>query len=389
MLLSFSFLMEVNVIRFGTFLFYWSSHHETVTHYKSQYGYYTNIALSLFLRLNMYQVSATNLPVIFTEAIIGSLKEGLVSINEVYEALIESEVDAFSGQCTNYVHIREQIVRAEQSLDRSEEEASAGLQSLDENIEALTRDEGNFEQEMRATQQTLDNLRTEQTSKEALLKQSEGALEVARSTLSSTRDTLRAQEERKRNAEIVTGVGAGLLVIPIVGWIAGSVMIASGAAELDQSARAVRAAEEEVRSFETEVEMFQNKVSDYRWRISRTEDDIRQKRDRMEQIRTEIRRVKEQRASVADLQEKVRGAVHILSVLSGKADVVEVQTRRFILLEPVMKVMEDVMKSAGDIGGSQLLFDEGLPRLLDRMRENNRKLAAICDSFNDAEDEGY
>ncbi|XP_072531212.1 uncharacterized protein [Salminus brasiliensis] len=337
----------------------------------------------------MYQVSATNLPVIFTEAIIGSLKEGLVSINEVYEALIESEVDAFSGQCTNYVHIREQIVRAEQSLDRSEEEASAGLQSLDENIEALTRDEGNFEQEMRATQQTLDNLRTEQTSKEALLKQSEGALEVARSTLSSTRDTLRAQEERKRNAEIVTGVGAGLLVIPIVGWIAGSVMIASGAAELDQSARAVRAAEEEVRSFETEVEMFQNKVSDYRWRISRTEDDIRQKRDRMEQIRTEIRRVKEQRASVADLQEKVRGAVHILSVLSGKADVVEVQTRRFILLEPVMKVMEDVMKSAGDIGGSQLLFDEGLPRLLDRMRENNRKLAAICDSFNDAEDEGY
>ncbi|KAF5886100.1 cancer-associated 1 protein-like isoform X2, partial [Clarias magur] len=153
------------------------------------------------------------------EAVIVPLKDGVSSLNRVYEALIKADVDPVTGQCSNYDYIREQIVQAHQHLEQSEQMASSGLKSLDENLERLIQDEGKLEQEMNDTKQTLDNLRTEQASNEKLLRDSQGALELARRNLNSTIRTLQDQEKRKKDAEIVTGVGAGLLAIPIIGWI--------------------------------------------------------------------------------------------------------------------------------------------------------------------------
>ncbi|XP_072531208.1 uncharacterized protein [Salminus brasiliensis] len=333
--------------------------------------------------------SFQRLPAASVKAVVCTLKDGLVSINRVYEALINADVDRFSRQCRNYGYIREQILRAKQSLERSEQAAGAGLKSLDKNIEILTRDEGRLERKMRATQQTLENLRTEKESNEDLLQKSRDALEVARSNLSSARSTLRKQKKRENTAAFVTGVGVGLFIIPVAGWIAGSALVVGGITEMEEASEAIKVAEKEESESESDVEMYRDKVSDYKAEISQAKQDIRQNRDRKEQICTDIRKVKEQRAAVADLQVKVRRAVHILSVLSGRAKVVEGQTRRHIVLEPVMKVMEEVMKAAGEITGNQLLFNGDIPRLLDAMRGNNRKLAAICSWSSDAEDEGY
>ncbi|KAL6460727.1 hypothetical protein MHYP_G00306930 [Metynnis hypsauchen] len=125
-------------------------------------------------------------------------------------------------------------------------------------------------------------------------------------------------------------------------------MVITGAVETDQASEAVRSAEEE-------------------------------KHDKVEQIHEEIQKVKEQREAVAEFPKKVRRAVH---VRSRKTKVAEIQTRRFILQESVMKVMEDLMKTAGESA-------EGISKLIDAMKENNRKLAAVCNSPNNAEDEGY
>lgn len=321
--------------------------------------------------------------------VVDPLKDGLSSINRVYETLTDVAVDPLGGQCRNYSYIIEQIGQAKQSLQQSEQAASAGLRSLDENIENLTQDEGRLEQERRATQQTLDNLETEQKSNNKLLKQSEDSLEQAKRHLSSARDTLQSQEQRKHTAEIVTGVGAGLFVIPIFGWVAGSAMVIVGAVELSEASDAVKTAKEEEENSESEVDKYRSKVSDYNSQISQTKHKISQKLDQVEQIRQKIQKLKEQKTAVADLQENVRKAVHILSILSGRVSVVECQTRTFIYLKAVMQVIEDVMKSAGDIGGSQLLCNRGVPQLLDIIRENSRKLAAVCDSSNDAGDEEY
>ncbi|KAF5900344.1 cancer-associated 1 protein-like isoform X2, partial [Clarias magur] len=148
------------------------------------------------------------------------LKDGVSSLNRVYEALIKADVDPVTGQCSNYDYIREQIVQAHQHLEQSEQMASSGLKSLDGNLERLMQDERGLEQEMNGTKQTLDNLRIVQASNEQLLRQSQGALEQARRNLTSTKRTLHDQEDRKKRAKIVTGVGAGLFAIPVIGWIA-------------------------------------------------------------------------------------------------------------------------------------------------------------------------
>ncbi|GAA6074592.1 uncharacterized protein LOC113640147 [Tachysurus ichikawai] len=312
------------------------------------------------------------------EAVLIPLKGGISSVNEVYKALIEAVVDPVTGKCSNYDYIRQQIVQAHRLLEQSEQEASSGLKSLDENLERLIQEEGKLEQEMNNTKLTLENFREKKESNENLLRESQGALEQTRRNLYSAIHTLQGQEKRKRDAEIVTGVGAGLLVIPIIGWIVGPAMMIGGGVELDQANKAVQVAQEEVSKSENEVRNYELKVSHYVSKISQTERDISQKDDQLQQIRGGIQKVKEQKQSVAQFQEKVRGAVNLLGVLSGRVRVAEHQTRRFILQEPVMKVMEDVMKAVEQIIGNELLYRNDLPRLINQMKENNQRLAAIC-----------
>ncbi|MCJ8749417.1 hypothetical protein PDJAM_G00176040 [Pangasius djambal] len=197
------------------------------------------------------------------EAVVVPLKGGISSLNRVYEALIKADVHPVTGQCSNYNYIRQQILQAHQHLQRSEQAASSGLKSLDKNIERLTQDEGKLEREKSSTETHLKNLRTEQAANEKLHRDSQGALEQARANLNSTKQTLRDQERKRHNAEIVTGVGAGLFAIPIVGWIAGSVMVISGAAELDQAARAIRVAIEEVEKSETDLKKNEMNVQEF------------------------------------------------------------------------------------------------------------------------------
>ncbi|KAK2864893.1 hypothetical protein Q7C36_004047 [Tachysurus vachellii] len=316
------------------------------------------------------------------EAVLIPLKGGISSVIEVYKALIEADVDPVTGKCSNYDYIRQQIVQAHQLLKQSEQEASSGLKSLDENLERLIQDEWKLKQEMNNTKLTLDNFREKKKSNEKLLRESQGALEQTRRNLDSAINTLQGQQKRKRDAEIVTGVGAGLLVIPIIGWIVGSAMMIGGAVELDQANKAVQVAQEEVRKSENEVRKYELKVSHYVSKISQTERDISEKNVQLNQIHEGIQKVKKQKQSVAEFQEKVRGAVNLLGVLSGRVSVAEHQTRRFILQEPVMKVMEDVMKAIEQITGNELLSGNDLPRLINQMKENNQRLAAICASEN-------
>ncbi|KAF4080821.1 hypothetical protein AMELA_G00175660 [Ameiurus melas] len=312
------------------------------------------------------------------EAVIVSLKDGISTLNEVYQALIKADVDPVIGQCSNYDYIRQQIVQVHQLLEQSEQTASSGLKSLDESLERLTQDEGKLKREINHTKNTLENLRTKQASSEKLLRDSQGALELARTNLTSTIQTLQNQEKRKHNAEIITGVGAGLLVIPIVGWIAGSAMVIGGALEISQSHHSISRAKEEVRKSDTEVKKYQCKVSKYKSKISQTRRDISEKDDKLKQTHEEIQKVKKQIESVAEFQEKVRSAVHLLCVLSGRVSVAEHQTRRFILQESVMKVMEDVMKATEKITGNELLYNNNMPRLLDQLKENSQRLADVC-----------
>ncbi|KAK3505959.1 hypothetical protein QTP70_003416 [Hemibagrus guttatus] len=74
------------------------------------------------------------------EAVILPLKGGISSLNEVYQALIEADVDPITGKCSNYNYTRQQIVQAHQLLEQSEQAASSGFtESGSEIRETCTR----------------------------------------------------------------------------------------------------------------------------------------------------------------------------------------------------------------------------------------------------------
>ncbi|XP_026996805.2 uncharacterized protein LOC113639262 [Tachysurus fulvidraco] len=298
------------------------------------------------------------------EAVLIPLKGGVSSLNEVYKALIEAHVDPVTGKCSNYDYIRKQIVQAHQLMKQSEQEASSGLKSLDENLERLIQEEGKLKQEINDTNLTLDNLKQKKQSNENLLRAVQGALDQTRRNLNSAINTLQAQKKRKQDAAIVTGVGAGVLFIPFIGLIAGPAMMIGGGVELDQANKSVQVAQEEVRKSENEVRNYELKVSHYASMISQTERDISQKNVQLNQIGEGIEKVKKQSQSVAKFQQNLRGAVNLLGVLSGRVSVADGLTRRSILQEPIT--------------GNELLYRNDLPRLINQMKENNQRLAAIC-----------
>ncbi|KAF5905979.1 cancer-associated 1 protein-like isoform X2 [Clarias magur] len=139
-------------------------------------------------------------------------------------------------------------------------------------------------------------------------------------------------------------------------------------------------AKEEVRKSETQVNKYGSNVPEYESKITQIKCDISQKDEKLKQTREGIWKVKKQIKSVAEFQMKARSAAQLLGVLGGRASVAEYQTRRFILQKPVVKVMEDMIKATEQITGNELLNSNDMPRLISKMKENNQRLAAICAS---------
>ncbi|KAF7702439.1 uncharacterized protein LOC124391888 [Silurus meridionalis] len=316
------------------------------------------------------------------KAVIKPLKICMCSLNSVYEALIDADVHPVTGYCSNYGYIRTQIEQAWWSLQRSDEAASTCLRSLDKSLETLTQDEGKLERKKNDTKEVLGHLRTKKDSNKEMLKESQGALKQAERNLSSARRTVEEQEKREANAKVGLAVGLGITPIPFVGWVVGPAMVIASAIEISEASKAIEIAEEEVEKFKKQADKYEDKVSNYRSKILRTNDSITQIDYKLNQIRKEVKVMKRQRWGIAELQRKVRSTVLLLSVLSGKVNVMEQQTRMFILHQPVVMVMEEVLKSTREIVGNELLCNAGVLSIIEKMRVNNQRLKAVCASQN-------
>ncbi|XP_062842954.1 uncharacterized protein si:dkey-85k15.6 [Trichomycterus rosablanca] len=116
-----------------------------------------------------------------------------------------------------------------------------------------------------------------------------------------------------------------------------------------QALDAIKMAKEEVKKCEDLIKKYRSKVSDYEIKIFQTKQSIVQKNDKLEKIYKDIQQMKKQKEVLAEFQYKVRRAVHLLGVLSARTSVAERQTRRFILQEPVIRVIEEVISVTKEI----------------------------------------
>ncbi|KTG02475.1 hypothetical protein cypCar_00044649 [Cyprinus carpio] len=277
----------------------------------------------------------------------------------------------------------EHMEHAEQCLENSETMIKEKLKYLEECMEQLIKEKENAEQQNKEKCNAMDELHNEKNSAEESLKNSKAALEQAE------KDELQRQQARHNTGTGVTIGGAAVAAVPIIGWIPGVIMMSVGASEIVKASNAIREAENELKKLESEVNEKSMKVSDYQSKIATIQNETEETVELLNKLEKETEEVKQHLQFTADIQETVRRAVTLLTVLNESLTVLEKQTQSFILWEPVINAMEDVIKAAENVAENRLLYSQGLPGFINTLRENIGGIRALCNSPNNSEHDLY
>uniref|UniRef100_A0A3P9KDK9 Uncharacterized protein n=1 Tax=Oryzias latipes TaxID=8090 RepID=A0A3P9KDK9_ORYLA len=297
------------------------------------------------------------------QTVMKPLEDGLLSFNRLSEMLLSINADIVTPGCQTFDDFRKEIKEMEHNLKESEQGASKELQDLDKKTETLTADKNDLERKRQDQDAELKKLKTSLDSYESTLKMYTESRETQLKNLDSAKQTLREMEGKIQEAQTIRDVGIGLMFIPIVGWIAG---------KLNQ----FEIRKTEVKKSDDEINKSNQKISEYNELICKAHKETEEVNRRIVVNEAELQALSEKRKTVADLQGKTREVFHHLGLLSGVGSAAELQTRRQILVETIMKVTNELTPVLTQIMGDGLLPTEGLKRIMEHMETNNRKLKA-------------
>ncbi|KAG7225283.1 hypothetical protein INR49_007130, partial [Caranx melampygus] len=292
------------------------------------------------------------------QTLIVPLKSGLSSFNTVSGILLSIKADMVLPGCQTFDDIRQQIENMKQQMEKSDQIAKTELQQVDRATETLTAEQSQLAQQKIQKTAELNNLNTHLSSLQSTLSTYKQALETARGNLQTAENTLSDMRAKRNEAQRVRDAGIGVMFIPIVGWIAGATMIGVGETDIKRFSEAADTARQEVANSESQVNSYSNQVQHYNSLIGQAQRDITAADNKICETEAKLRDMSVKRGVVADIQDKMRQVVTQLALLSGVGSVAELQTRRQILLEPVMKVLEQMTSILGQISGNELLHSE-------------------------------
>ncbi|XP_056598233.1 uncharacterized protein LOC130429701 isoform X2 [Triplophysa dalaica] len=303
----------------------------------------------------------------------GALDEGIGSLIYICKS--------FSDHTPDYDQLREYIVQAEQCMGKAENIINVKLGNFDQRMEQLIRKKHDAVQQKKAKGLAVDKLRIEKTSAEQSLQNFNKALEQARRNVQSAQNAVSAAKYRMDSNQGLAIAGGVLIVIPIVGWIAGPVMLGVGLSELQKAENDHNAAEMDGQMYELKVSECTKKVSEYERKIGHAQNEIQMTSVALRQIEVMITEVQKDLKNTADDQQMVRRAVRLLGDLSGRVTVLEKQTKNVILWEPVVNIMKNVMIAVVNVTKNQLYCSD--LGLINTLKENVGKLQVVCNSPSD------
>nr|XP_043892878.1 uncharacterized protein LOC122776415 [Solea senegalensis] len=313
--------------------------------------------------------------------VIRPLMKGLRSFNHVSEMLLCFEPGVIlNSRSQHFYAIRQQIEKMNQQLQESQSIANTERRRIDGETEHLTAELSRLANQKSQTMSRLNDLKITLKSHRSNLESYRESLKVEKRNLQSAKDTRENMRRRRDAAERDALIGASLFIIPIAGWIAGGIIIGVSAAEWNEANDAVDRATEEVDRCKSQVDDYSDKVTEYSSRIDQAECDIDKADRQISETEDKLRSVSVKREFVADVQEKIRHAVHQLGQLCVVGSVAEVQTKCTIVLEPVIQVFEEMTTALSRITGDELLHTEGIHSLMCDMKINQRKLKQLVDS---------
>ena len=183
------------------------------------------------------------------------------------------------------------------------------------------------------------------------IKDSEQKVEQAKKALSSAQDTLNDAERelrnKRRDQEVVAGVGLAITPIPIVGWIAGPTMVVVSFTVLEDN---VKSAQSGVSSAKDNVNYSENwlqaKKSEKNNFCRQLKSEEKEKQITEQRLRDQERQLQDlqmaQQRSI-ELSDKLMRTCHVMTKIWGKSQVLNNEASRAYSLEPLLTPMKEIV----------------------------------------------
>ncbi|XP_029532032.1 uncharacterized protein LOC115138996 [Oncorhynchus nerka] len=310
----------------------------------------------------------------FLREVVPSLKNGMVNFRDMADILLNFDKDQTKA-------LQQEIQKGLNSFQQSEAAAGRQLAHVDKYYEELTCKKGKLESEDRCLKTCLANLESQRQAINDSLQNYSQALDRANWNKMSTQNALDECRDRASYNEGIRNAGIGIMFIPILGLIAGSVMVGVGEVELNKANRQAQQAQEEVNRFQNLVNSFTSQLATKKQEKTEQERMIEECQGNIWKTHVSLKEMKSKRMKIAGFQQKLRNAVHFLSVLAGKANVaMVVSSQSVIFLEPLCTVMAEIVGLFYQaVGGkcNQFLQDRDIQMAIQSLQDVNKRVSAI------------
>ncbi|XP_055065652.1 uncharacterized protein [Misgurnus anguillicaudatus] len=313
------------------------------------------------------------------------VQEGILSLCNTCTALFDAHVDPATDLCSNFKQIRRHIKYADRCLKESEGKLKVKLKSLEKCMERLIAEKQHVQQEKKEKSLAIEELRIMKSSTKESLSNSKAELKQAEKNKEAAEYEQEKMKKLMTTGMWITVAGVVITPVPIIGWLTGPQMMCDGVNTMMEALHAIDDAIKEQEECQSQIKKHSQKIQVYNRRISETQDEIEETIEMLSNIQGYIKWLQQRLAAIAEIQKKFRTAVHFMGILSGRVNVLESHTRSCIYWEPVIKIMQDVGNAVTAIANNELLYNQDVSRLINRLSKKMKKLEALCNTPDNSE----
>ena len=183
------------------------------------------------------------------------------------------------------------------------------------------------------------------------IKDSERKVKRAKKALSSAQDTLNDAERelrnKRRDQEVVAGVGLAITPIPIVGWIAGPTMVVVSLTVLEDNVKSaqsgVSSAKDNVNDSENWLQAKKSEKNNLCQRLKSEEKEKQITEQRLRDQERQLQDLKMAQQRSIELSDKLMRTCHVMTNIWGKSQVLNNEASRAYSLEPLLTPMKEIV----------------------------------------------
>ncbi|XP_032655184.1 uncharacterized protein LOC116835984 [Chelonoidis abingdonii] len=295
--------------------------------------------------------------------------------------LLEAEADPHA-----HGKIRERIEAACREMSAAEEQLGRQLEMVDARTEALVAEKKKRKDEQEEKKENLRHLRIQLDSCRRSEREAREMLERANGHLREMQAELQRKRAEADSNRLTRDIGIGLMFIPLLGTIAGSIMVGCGQVALDAAEKAAGEAQDAVNRHMNEVSRYSAEVCRYDEQERQLEAEITANEQRLAQIDAEQQALAVLQREIVTQQNGLRKCVTFMNGLAGKVHVAKRLTEHLLIYEELANILGEIVQqvlplmSPGGEAGTRFLAAGELQGLIEKLKSGGCRLRALADA---------